>query len=255
MNDVTDVEEQSHGHVGRQSAAQKRADCGHSVRRLVEHEMPGIGERRHRTVRQEGGPRRRQRSRKQSILLAPHHQAGDLDPAEPARHDAIEGMIPEHQRRRAHLAVAVDGEVDVVRIFGQVRLQRLEAMDEPADQLVWWDAEQVVDLHAGHAQAGRGDEHEATQAVLLLDGEARGDEAAERETDEVDVVRQGELVEQVGVVQHEVVHLAQVIEIARLAETGMERHEHSVVVAVHGSANCQPWNVPAPWKKTSGGAS
>ena len=87
-----------------------------------------------------------ERRGQQAILLAPHDQARHVDPAEPTRHDAVERVVPQHQGGRAHLPVAVDGEVDVVGILGQVRLHRLEAVDEPPDQLLGRDAEQVVDL-------------------------------------------------------------------------------------------------------------
>ena len=112
---------------------------------------------------------------------------------------------------------------------GQVRQQRVHAVDEPARQLLRRDAEEVVDVDARHPQPGGRDQHQTSQPVLLLDGEAGRQQTAEREADEVDVAGQAELVEQLDVVEHEVVHLAQPVEVARLAEARVVRDQHAVL--------------------------
>ncbi len=101
--------------------------------------------------------------------------------------------------------------------------------------------------------AGR-DQHEPPQPVLLLDGEAGREQTADREADEVDVAGEAELVEQLDVVEHEVVHLAEPVEVARLAEARVVGDQHAVLRRSTVRRRPSRGRCPPPWKNTSGGA-
>jgi hypothetical protein len=66
--------------------------------------------------------------------------------------------------------------------------------------------------------------------VLLLDREPRRDQATQRESGQVDVGRQSELVEQLDVVQDQVVYVLQPLKVARIAVAGMVGDEHAVTI-------------------------
>src|SRR4029453_17891408 len=93
-------------------------------------------------------------------------------------------------------------------------------------QLLGWDVEQVLDLDTRHPQPRRRHQHQPPQPVLLLDGEAGGDEATQREPDQVDVAGQPQLIEQLDVVQHEVVRVLEPLQVARLAVARMVGDQH-----------------------------
>ncbi len=117
-DDVTEVEEERvvMGHPGVKNRRRTGFDRGG---RLVEHEMAGVRKRGHGRRRGGAQPRPERASAEPDGLRLPTRRASGCRRARAIAATRGRRLLPRHDRQRAGLAVAVDREVDVVRIGGE----------------------------------------------------------------------------------------------------------------------------------------
>ena len=120
-------------------------------------------------------PVRRQRWRDETILVAEITIVGMLTRPSQRGITRSKGCSQNRSAVVRVTAIAVDGEIDVVRVGGQVLGNGVEVVDEATDDFFGFQREQIVHRHFGHLRAGRAAQDEAAQPVLLLDrGSRRG---------------------------------------------------------------------------------
>ncbi len=187
------------------------------VRRAAHPLQAGVGQQFHPGLEVLAGH--------QLVLVGLHHQGAAADAAEPPRQLAVVARVPGEPGEGAGLGVALHHRLDVVRVEQEVRVVLGAAVVEQLRDVLGRHAEQVRQRVAGDAQPDRGDQGEAGQPLRVEHPQFGSDPAAEREADQVDLV-EGEGVQQVAVVQHQVVEALDPVRQRRAAEAGMlRRHE------------------------------